>query len=383
LSTQTTNETVASEAGQARETLLKGKWRLGERLGGGGQAETFLARAGNHTAVAKRFVLPGQSDWKPFDLFEREVRVLRALQHPRIPRFIDAFEHTPGTFYLLMDYVPGASLDSDRGRLGHRQLVQIVSEVCSILRYLHALYPPVIHRDIKPANLVRDQRGAIHLVDFGGVRETFRAEGGSTVVGTFGYMAPEQLYGQALPATDLYALGMTVASLATGLEPEQIPRRGLRLELGPLFPIQSAKLIALIEGLTEADPERRFQSAQQVLDYILEHQLMAPRTASAAPALAIAVTLTHAGRQTFGRTLHLEPSGCLIDVEWPHDDAVELQVTIGLLIDEVELDGIEPLVIRGRAQGQGGNTCVDFGQLTRFEKRWLRGAQLYAQLKRI
>jgi serine/threonine protein kinase len=88
---------------------------------------------------------------------------------------------------------------------------------------LHARVPPVLHRDIKPANVILRPDGAPALVDFGAVRTVFRTaeEGGSTVVGTFGYMPFEQYMGQASPASDLYALGATLLHLITGRGPSE------------------------------------------------------------------------------------------------------------------------------------------------------------------
>jgi serine/threonine protein kinase len=103
---------------------------------------------------------------------------------------------------------------------------------------LHARVPPVLHRDIKPANVILRPDGAPVLVDFGAVRTVFRAaaEGGSTVVGTFGYMPFEQYMGQASPASDLYALGATLLHVITGRGPAEFatPRRrgrGARADL--------------------------------------------------------------------------------------------------------------------------------------------------------
>jgi serine/threonine protein kinase len=219
-------------------------------------------------------------------------------------------------------------------------------------------------------------------VDFGGVRDTFRAEGGSTVVGTFGYMAPEQLYGMALPATDLFALGMTIASLATGLEPEQIPRHGLRLDLEPLFPSGSGRLIELLQGMTEPDPERRFRDTTKVLEFIDEHRLTSLRAAAISPSLSVAATLDSDAGRHIARVAELDQRGCILELDLPLEES-DVQIALSLLIDEVELDGIDPLRLRGHTRIEGGQTRLRFRTLTRFEKRWLRGAAIYAQLQSI
>src|SRR5690606_3027281 len=125
--------------------------------------------------------------------------------------------------------------------------------------------PPVIHRDIKPTNLVRAADGRVSLVDFGGVREAGRS-GGSTMIGTFGYMAPEQLHGQAGPATDLYALGATIVALAGGVEPEDVPRVGLRMDLERHLPGLAPRLRKVLAWMVEPDPTARPRRAADVLE---------------------------------------------------------------------------------------------------------------------
>jgi serine/threonine protein kinase len=111
----------------------------------------------------------------------------------------------------------------------------------------------VVHRDIKPSNLVRDRDGTLALVDFGGVADGASANG-STLVGTYGYRAPEQLHGQATPATDLYALGATIVALAGGVEPEDVPRKGLAMDLAKHLPAMSRPLRDALTAMVAPDP---------------------------------------------------------------------------------------------------------------------------------
>ena len=266
--------------------LIGGRWRLGPRMGQGAQAETYLARdedPGVRTrnalgiaaareadkklgtiVVVKRLIPRGT--WKNFDLFERESKVLSQLRHPGVPKFIATIEEPPGTFNLVMERMPGENLRDvvKRRRFSEPELIDILTRTLEILDYLHGRVPPVIHRDIKPTNLVLAPDGKVALVDFGGVLDAARESGGSTMVGTFGYMAPEQLHGQVVPATDLYALGATIVSLAGGIEPEDVPRKGLRMDLDRHLPTLDPTLRAALAAMTAPEPDQRPQRARDV-----------------------------------------------------------------------------------------------------------------------
>jgi serine/threonine protein kinase len=248
--------------------LLAGRWKLGPRVGHGAQAETYLAKdqaQKGAEVVVKRLTLRGA--WKTFDLFEREAKVLSQLRHPGVPRHIATVEEPPGTFNLVMQYMPGENLRelTKRRRLSELELREVLIRTLEILDHLHTRVPPLVHRDIKPSNLVRASDGRIALVDFGGVLDAARERGGSTIVGTFGYMAPEQLHGQAVPATDLYSLGATIVALAGGVEPEDVPRKGLRMDLARHLPAMDPSLRAALEAMTDPDPDRRPQRSRDVI----------------------------------------------------------------------------------------------------------------------
>src|SRR5262249_33753082 len=172
---------------------------------------------------------------------------------------IATIEEPPGTFNLVMQRAPGENLRdlTARRRLSQLELRDVLIRVLEILDYLHARTPAVVHRDIKPSNIVRAPDGKVALVDFGGVLDAARDKGGSTIVGTFGYMAPEQLHGQATAATDLYALGATIVALAGGVEPEDVPRKGLRMDLAKHLPTLDAGFRNALVAMTDPDPDHR------------------------------------------------------------------------------------------------------------------------------
>ena len=241
-------------------TLKGGRYRIEGVLGSGAQGETLDAvdtTTGGRVAV-KRFSVRGAASWKDVELAEREARVLSAIRHPKLPRYIDHFEEN-GALYLVMDRVEGESLAALRKRAGtlpRTELVRLLAELGEVLDYLHGRVPPLIHRDIKPGNVIRRPDGSFALVDFGSVRDSLKPEGGSTVVGTFGYMGPEQFQGRALPQSDVYGLGATALTLLTGREPEDLPHRGLAIDVAKALP-HDAAFARVLEKMLDPDPDRR------------------------------------------------------------------------------------------------------------------------------
>ncbi|MGF1479210.1 MAG: ankyrin repeat domain-containing protein [Cyanophyceae cyanobacterium] len=151
-------------------------------------------------------------------------------------------------------------------RTSETEVKNIAQQILSILVYLHSQEPPVIHRDIKPNNLIRSDNGGIYLVDFGAVQNTYynTLMQGSTVVGTYGYMAPEQFRGQALPATDLYSLGATLLYLITHRSPAELPQDTLKLNFRHSVNI-SESFADWLERMVEPDLDERFASAEIAL----------------------------------------------------------------------------------------------------------------------
>ena len=245
------------------DEIQSGRYVLLQPLGEGGQGVTFDAvdkREGRPVAI-KRFDVRGAKTWKDVELAEREARVLQSLSHPKLPAYIDHFEEG-GALYLVMEKIEGESVAAHRraGRtFGEEDVVRLLRDAADVLDYLHGRSPPVIHRDLKPGNVLRRPDGSYAFVDFGSVRDRLRPKGGSTVVGTFGYMAPEQMQGRALPASDVYAVGATAITMLTGSEPEDLPHRGLRIDVRRAFrgTATSERTIAALERMLDPDPDRR------------------------------------------------------------------------------------------------------------------------------
>ena len=218
--------------------------------------------------VVKELWLDRLDSWKHVELFEREIRVLRLVSHPGVPRVFDSFEHTEDgrtSLVLVQELIEGHSLRAraDQGPLlGEDEVARIADGVLEILAHLHSRIPPVYHRDIKPSNIMVRPDGSPALIDFGGVCLGWRRqdEPGTTVVGTFGYMPPEQLLGQVGPRTDLYALGATLLHVISGVPPHEFSFDSGRLEVPSDLPVR-AQMRRLVRALLEPAPRDRPASA--------------------------------------------------------------------------------------------------------------------------
>ncbi len=248
-----------------------GRYTVRGVLGEGGQGVTYDAvDAGSGAPVAiKRFDVRGARTWKDVELAERETRVLATLDHPLVPRYVEHFEDD-GALYLVMQKVDGETLESMRQRHGplpEDEVRRFLACADRALTYLHGRSSPVVHRDLKPRNVIRRPDGSYVLVDFGAVTELMQRRGASTLVGTIGYMAPEQLQGRALPATDIYAVGATALAALTGADPDTLPHHGLRIDVRTVLRGRaSPAMIAALEQMLEPDPTRRATSLGAALD---------------------------------------------------------------------------------------------------------------------
>ncbi|MFE4107165.1 serine/threonine protein kinase [Almyronema epifaneia] len=257
--------------------IISDRYQLQQSLGRSGQ-QTFLALdlQTQQLVVLKLLKFGGDLNWEQVRLFEREASILQQLSHPAIPRYLDSFEldlpQCKG-FALVQTYLEARSLEEhlQAGRsFSESEIRQVAEQLLEILAYLHTQKPAIVHRDIKPSNvLLRDRSGhrvgQVYLVDFGAVQNLIAAKGSTiTVVGTYGYMPPEQFGGRATPASDLYSLGATLVYLVTGIHPADLPQENLRIRfeakanLSPAFSRWLRKMI-------EPSLERRFQSVPQAL----------------------------------------------------------------------------------------------------------------------
>lgn len=256
------------------EELIVEQYRIIDFLGEGLGGETYKAldvKNDNYVAL-KVLSLKQTSNWKILELFEREASVLAQLKHPGIPNYLNYFQidsTQEKRWYLVQEFIFGQSLSTlvdDGWRTTEAEAINIATQILEILVYLHNLKPPVIHRDIKPQNIIRQSNGKIYLVDFGAVTDIYRQTliGSSTVVGTYGYMPPEQFRGQAVPSTDLYSLGATILYLLTHSSLAEFPQNKLKINFRSSINI-SEQLGDWLEITLEPVVEDRFESASQAL----------------------------------------------------------------------------------------------------------------------
>jgi len=227
---QALQEEVADARREAREM---GAYTLIRKLGAGGMGEVYLAE---HRLLkrpcAVKLIRPERTgDSQSLSRFEREVQATAQLRSPNVVEVYDYGRTDDGTFYYVMEYLDGLSLEeavTRRGPLAVPHVIHILRQVCGALREAHE--QGLIHRDIKPSNILICRQGTrvdvVKLVDFGLVQQMVGGPDASkstltaTMTGTPHYMSPEQADGSAVDArSDLYSLGTTAFFLLTGKPP--------------------------------------------------------------------------------------------------------------------------------------------------------------------
>jgi serine/threonine-protein kinase len=260
------------------------QYQVLQTLGQGGMGTTYLAwvpqfpgikATGGGLLVLKEMNAEMAEIAKAQELFEREARALKNLNHPGIPQFYEFFVEA-GKKYLAMELIHGQDLEklvSNSGPVLPQQAIEWMIQTCKVLNYIHEQDPPLIHRDIKPANLMVRSRSVgsaqsrdneIVVLDFGAVKEIGTPFG--TRIGAEGYSAPEQDRGQPVTQSDLYAVGATLIFLVTGESPRKYYQQQGRIYCFALenVPTITPKLRRVIEKATQPHLRERYQSAQEL-----------------------------------------------------------------------------------------------------------------------
>lgn len=225
--------------------ILAGRYLPIRLLGQGGFGAAFLARDRYTPAlrqcVVKQFLPSGNLTPAQLQvaqgLFAREAAVLEELgeRSDQIPNLFAFFplsvSNSSGKpdefFYLVQEFIDGEDLEQEletQGVFPEAKILDILASILPVLEFVHQ--QGVIHRDIKPSNIMRDRKGKLYLLDFGAVKQATAGsatQGKSTGIYSLGFAPPEQMAGdQVFPATDLYAFAVTLLTLLTDKEPQEL-----------------------------------------------------------------------------------------------------------------------------------------------------------------
>jgi serine/threonine-protein kinase len=198
-----------------------GKYKILSPIGSGGFGSVYLAE---DTWIDKKVAIkvPHRQNVNFGDLLH-EPRLLASLNHPNIVSILTA-EKQEDIFFIVMEYVPGDTLEMIISRDGTIDLARTLDYTCQICNALdHAHQQGVMHRDLRPGNVLVTEGGLLKVADFGTSRFIELAAHGTTVIGSPPYMAPEQFHGRAVLASDIYSLGVTMYQMLTGVLPYQTP----------------------------------------------------------------------------------------------------------------------------------------------------------------
>ena len=277
-------------------TVLKNQYRIVRLVGGGGMAWVYQVEE----------LPPGSALWALKELrpqtqdkaeqatarklFEQEAKLLRGLDHINIPKIADFFEEN-GRACLVMEFIWGESLEkrlnATNAPLLETDVLKWAVQLCEALDYLHGLQPPIIFRDMKPSNIMITNTGLVKLIDFG-IARTYKVgkKRDTVAMGSENYAAPEQWgKGQTDARSDVYALGATMYHLLANMAPTPAFLPSEPLPLGNYNGALSKATIALIEKAMDRDRTRRFQSALEMRQALVDALPMpyTPPAVAAAP----------------------------------------------------------------------------------------------------
>lgn len=257
-------------------TIIDGKYEILKQIGKGGMSVVYLAmdnRLNKQWAIKEiKKTSNGKNNEVIVNSLIAEANLMKKLDHPSLPRIVDIIDNGK-TLYVIMDYIEGESLDKILLEYGAQPEELVISwgmQLCDALGYLHAQKPPIIYRDMKPANIMLKPEGNLKVIDFGIAREYKEQNlADTTVLGTKGYAPPEQHGSRQTDArSDIYALGMTLHHLLTGVDPR--PADYMYLPVRQWKPELSEGIEEIINKCTALDPEDRYQNCDELM-YDLQH----------------------------------------------------------------------------------------------------------------
>jgi serine/threonine protein kinase len=258
--------------------LLKERYRAIKPIGQGGFGRTFLAvdedKPSKPRCVIKQFYPQAQGTntvQKAVELFNQEAVQLDELgKHPQIPELLAYFTQDDRQ-YLVQEFINGQNLAQElaqQGAFNEMQIWQLLHDLLPVLQFCHARQ--VIHRDIKPENIIlREQDRKLVLVDFGAAKSAAGTalNRTGTSIGSPEYVAPEQIRGRALFASDIYSLGATCINLLTGRSPfDSYDTNNDTWVWQQYLKIPASNhLSSIINKMVESIPARRYQTVDELL----------------------------------------------------------------------------------------------------------------------
>jgi serine/threonine-protein kinase len=268
-----------------------GKYRILSSLGSGGFGSVYLAE---DTWIDKKVALKvPHKQHLDFGEMLKEPRLLASMSHPNIVTVLTA-EKQDDVFFIVMEYVPGETLEHVIMREGALDLARALDFTCQMCNAVdHAHKAGILHRDLRPGNMLVSETGMLKVTDFGTSRFLEIAAHGTTVIGSPPYMAPEQFYGKAVFASDVYSVGVTMYQMLTGQLPYQTPAPAdiERLMRGALVTpprVRNQRIPKAINDLVmralAPDLTARYQRASDLLDDLVEvRQPVARRAGRSTP----------------------------------------------------------------------------------------------------
>jgi serine/threonine-protein kinase len=255
---------------------IVGKYKILSTIGSGGFGTVYLAE---DTWIDKKVALKvPHKQGLDFSELLREPRLLAALSHPNIVTIVTA-EKQENVFFIVMEFVPGETLEAIIARDGALDLtlaLDYACQMCNAVEYAHR--QGVLHRDLRPSNVLVTDGGMVKVADFGTSRFLEIAAHGTTVIGSPPYMAPEQFLGKAVFASDIYSLGVTIFQMLTGDLPYDTPSpadldRLMRGEVQIAPRLRNPRIPKAISDVVvkAMAPEihARYQRAGEILDDLL------------------------------------------------------------------------------------------------------------------
>ena len=255
-------------------TIIDEKYEILREIGRGGMSVVYLAmdtRLNKQWAVKEiRKRGSTKKDEIVVNSLMAEADMMKRLDHPALPRIVDIID-TGVAIYVVMDNIEGESLErvlKVEGPQPEERVLDWAKQLCDVLGYLHGQKKPIIYRDMKPGNVMLKPEGNIKIIDFGIAREyKEHSTQDTTVLGTKGYAPPEQYTGQTDARSDIFALGVTMHQLLTGV----VPQSG-----EPIIPVRqwdhnlSEGIEAIINKCVEPAAENRYQNCSELM-YDLQH----------------------------------------------------------------------------------------------------------------